>query len=100
MGWKTITLIVILGIMASGGLVGLVYYFRKFKQLFGEMGDLIAAIFVALKDGKITAEEKEKIIKTAMEMSPAAKDLSKQFLADTKATPGRITKKVKSLTKK
>lgn len=99
MGWK-ITLIIVLAIIASGGMVGLVYYFRKFKELFSEMGDLIAAIFTALKDGNITAEEKENIIKEAMDLSPVAKDLGRQFFADTKATPGRITKKVKSLTKK
>ena len=99
MGWKTI-LIIILVIIASGGMVGLVYYFRKFKQLFTEMGDLIAAILTALKDGEITAAEKENIIKEAMDLSPVAKQIGQQFFADAKATPGRITKKIKSLTKK
>jgi len=99
MGWKTI-LIIILIIIASGGMVGLVYYFRKFKQLLTEMGDLIAAIFTALKDGEITAAEKENIIKEAMDLSPVAQEIGQQFFADAKATPGRITKKIKSLTKK
>ena len=99
MGWKII-LIIVLVIIASGGLVGMVYYFRKFKQLFGEMGDLIAAIFTALKDGEITAEEKENIINEAMDLSPIAKQIGQQFFADAKATPGRITKQVKKFTNK
>ncbi|NJN76989.1 MAG: hypothetical protein HC803_00565 [Saprospiraceae bacterium] len=99
MGWKII-LIIILVIMVSGGMVGIMYYFRKFRDLLSETKDLLAAIFVALKDGKLTAEEKENIINEAMDMSPIAKDIGRQFFADAKAAPGKITKKVKDLTGK
>ena len=99
MGWKII-LIIILVIMVSGGMVGIMYYYRKFRDLLMETKDLLAAIFVALKDGKLTADEKENIIKEAMDMSPIAKDIGKQFFADAKGLGGKITKKVKDLTDK
>ncbi len=99
MGWKII-LIVVLIIMVSGGMVGIMYYYRKFRDLLMETKDLLAAIFVALKDGKLTPEEKENIIREAMDMSPIAKDIGKQFIADAKNFGGKVTKKVKDLTEK
>lgn len=99
MGWKII-LIIILVVIASSGMVGIVYYYRKFKDLLVEIKDLLAAIFVALKDGKLTAEEKENIIKEAMDMSPVAKDIGKQFFSDAKGLGGKITKKVKDMSSK
>ena len=95
-----IILIVVLIIIASGGMVGIMYYYRKFRDLLLETKDLLAAIFVALKDGKLTAEEKENIIKEAMDMSPIAKDIGQQFFADAKGIGGKITNKIKDLTGK
>jgi|GEM_PF-3337701 uncharacterized membrane protein len=99
MGWKII-LIIILVIMVSGGMVGIMYYYRKFRDLLFQTKDLLSAIFVALKDGKLTAAEKENIINEAMDMSPIAKDIGRQFFADAKSLPEKITKKVKDLTGK
>jgi site-specific recombinase XerD len=95
-----IILIIVLIIIASSGVVGITYYYRKFRDLLLETKDLLAAIFVALKDGKLTAEEKENIINEAMDMSPIAKDIGRQFLADAKGIGGKITDKVKDLTGK
>jgi uncharacterized membrane protein len=92
-----IILIIVLIIIASGGMVGIMYYYRKFRDLLLETKDLLVAIFVALKDGKLTAEEKENIIKEAMDMSPIAKDIGRQFFADAKGIGGKITDKVKDL---
>lgn len=99
MGWKII-LIIILVVIASSGMIGIVYYYRKFRDLLFETKDLLAAIFVALKDGKLTAKEKENIIKEAMDMSPIAKDIGSQFFSDAKGLGGKITKKVKDLSSK
>ena len=58
---KTV-LIGLLVVVVSSGIGGIMFYFRKFKNLAGETGDLLKAIFVALQDGRLTAEEKENII--------------------------------------
>lgn len=96
---KTV-LIVILIIIASSGLGGLVYYFRQFKALGSETSDLIKAIIAALQDGKLSAEEKETIIKEAVELSPIAKDIKGQLLEDAKELGGKITAKVRELIEK
>ena len=93
---KTI-LIAILVVVLSSGIGGIMFYFRKLKSLTSETGDLLKGIFLALQDGKLTAEEKQKIIESAMDLSPVAKDLKDQFVADTKNLGGKITTKVKEL---
>ena len=91
-----IILVIILVVILSSGLAGIMYYFRKFKSLFAETSDLVKAILEALKDGKLTEEEKENIIKEAMDLSPVAKNIKDQFVADAKALGGKVTSKVKS----
>jgi|AntRauTorckE5430_2_1112549.scaffolds.fasta_scaffold67835_2 hypothetical protein len=95
-----VILIVVLIIIASGGMVGITYYYRKFIDLLLETKDLLVAIFEALKDGKLTAEGKKNIIKEAMDMSLIAKDIGRQFVADAKGIGEKITDKVKDLTGK
>lgn len=90
-----IILIILLIVVISSGIGGIMFYFRKFKALASETGDLLKAIFVALQDGKLSAEEKAKIIEEAMDLSPIAKDLKTQFVADAKDLGGKITAKVK-----
>ena len=87
---------IIIVVMLSSGLAGIMYYFRKFKTLGSETADLVRAILSALKDGKLTEEEKEQIIKEAMDLSPVAKNIKDQFVADAKALGGKVSDKVKS----
>ena len=89
-----IILIIVAIVIFSSGLAGIMYYFRKFKALASEMSDLVKAILGALADGKITEEEKELIIKEAMDLSPIAKNIKDQFVADAKSLGGKVSSKV------
>ena len=77
-----ITLIVLLSIfivMLSGGIY---LYFNIFRKLTKEFKEFVLVTFNALKDKKITDEEREQILKELSDLSPYAKELKTKFVDD------------------
>ena len=76
-----IVLVLMLVVMVSGGLW---FYFNIFKKMSKEFKEFVQVTFEALKDRRLSAADKEKMLKEWADIQPYTKQIKQKFVDDVK----------------
>lgn len=76
-----ILLVLVLVVMAFGGIW---FYVNVFKKMAKEFKEFVQVTFEALKDRKLTIAEKEAILKEWSDIKPYTKQFREKFVDDVK----------------